>query len=476
MKLKFLVLVQFVFVGFALFLLGSGLVFFKFFPHDLFYEAKLAYEALNAPEFELNTDKRPTKLEGLENDGFEKPTVIKNISGANLENEYVLITGGYGQLKSKCPEFGCVAWITDRNGKVVHTREIDPDLVWGDVSLVKGFNNAQDMYPSGMHLQRNGDLLITFQARNLYPFGVGTAKFDKDGKLLWKTKNFSHHWLHVTDEGLIYMPVLKPVDAPMSVGNTRARVTCDAKQIYEDIIEVYNDSGEIIESFSVTESFIKSGHFGLVYFNHISSVPTYEECDPTHLNGVYILNKERAASFASFDEGDILVSTRNNHTLAVLDKDTKLVKWSSSGRTLLQHSPIFHSEGRILAFDNLGGDSQKGGSRIISIDVDSNSARTVFPTNQSPDDLNFYTHNGGHLEVHPTGARALVALTRQGRILEIDLLSGKAIWDYVNVHEIDRSLVSTREGSENDRPAFGRFSTSGGYYVINPEFAFNGVD
>ena len=129
-----------------------------------------------------------------------------------------------------------------------------------------------------------------------------------------------------------------------------------------------------------------------------------------------------------------------------------------------------------MAFDNLGGDSQKGGSRIISIDVDSNSARTVFPTNQSPDDLNFYTHNGGHLEVHPTGARALVALTRQGRILEIDLLSGKAIWDYVNVHEIDRSLVSTREGSENDRPAFGRFSTSGGYYVINPEFAFNGVD
>ena len=37
-----------------------------------------------------------------------------------------------------------------------------------------------------------------------------------------------------------------------------------------DIIEVYNDSGEIIESFSVTESFIKSGHldsFTLITFH-----------------------------------------------------------------------------------------------------------------------------------------------------------------------------------------------------------------
>ena len=439
----------------------------------MLHDAKLAYEALSAPEFEIKTNKKPTKLEKIETDGFEKPTVKFSVQSKQNQGEYVLITGGYGQLMSHCPNYGCIAWITDKQGNIVHVWEIDPDEVWGEIEIVPGISNAKNIYPSGMNVRSNGDLIVTFQARNFYPFGVGTAKFNKDGELIWKLNNFSHHWFHVSDQNKIYMPVLKPIDSPLKVGDTKTQITCRAGQIYEDVIQIYDLDGVLIEEFSVTDSFLNSGYFGLVYFHHVSHKPSYENCDPTHLNGVHVLDKEKAGSFKDAQVGDILVSTRNNHTLAILDKETKKVKWLSSGLTLVQHSPYFGKDGRILSFDNLGGDSRFGGSRIVGIDPTDNTVTTLFPTVATPLDVNFYTHNSGHIDFHPNQTKALVALTRQGRVVEVDLLSGDVLWDYVNTHEIDKSLLKPVDSESENNIVFGRFATSGGYYVVNPKFEFN---
>ena len=142
--------------------------------------------------------------------------------------------------------------------------------------------------------------------------------------------------------------------------------------------------GVLIEEFSVTDSFLNSGYFGLVYFHHVSHKPSYENCDPTHLNGVHVLDKEKAGSFKDAQVGDILVSTRNNHTLAILDKETKKVKWLSSGLTLVQHSPYFGKDGRIPIVRQPGGDSRFGGSRIVGIDPTDNTVTTLSPTVATP--------------------------------------------------------------------------------------------
>lgn len=452
------------------YLLGGLSVTFEMFPYQWFSDAKLAYEALEQAVPEEILTSRPTKFEGLEEDGLTGPTVLQGGQCSVGADELILVNGGYYQMMSECPNFGCLAWIMERDGSIRHVWEVDPQEVWGDVKRIAGFNQPDNMYPAGMHLYENGDLLVVFQARNTYPYAVGIARFDKDSNLLWKVENYGHHWPSVDDDGLIYVPSLNPVDSPLVLGDTSAKVVCGAKKIYEDLIRVYSPDGKLLKSISVTQALLKSGYIGLVYEGNRSGVLEYDECDPTHLNDVRVLSRDIADQYPGLNAGDILVSMRNNNTVAVIDKHTELIKMVLTGKTLLQHSPSFIGSGRIAVFDNNGGPKEKGGSRILSIDLLNGEVKTLFPRSSTPKDVDFYTHNGGRLVVHPSGSRALVSLTRRGRVVEVDFETGKVLWEYVNTHDLGPYLATKGDLRSE---IYARFTTSGAYYVINPKFSMN---
>ena len=452
------------------FLWGGLSTTFKFFPYRLFVKTKLAYDALTQIASDEFLDRKPTKFEELESEGLTGPTVRRAERRAGTADELILVNGGYYQMMSECPRFGCLAWIMDRTGRVRHVWEVDPKQVWGDVKRLAGFKQADNIYPVGMHLYPDGDLLVTFQARNTYPYAVGIARFDRNSVLRWKVENLAHHWLSVGEDGLIYVPSLNPVDSPMAVGTTRAMVVCKAEKVYEDLIRVYTDDGRLVETISVTKALLESGYPGLIFEGNESDPPEYVECDPTHLNDVRVLSKELADEYPELNPGDILISMRNNNTLAVIDRATRRVKKVITGKTLLQHSPIFVGQGRIIVLDNLGGPQAKGGSRVARLDLGNGAVETLFPRAATPDDVDFYTHNGGRLVLHPSGRRALVGLTRRGRVLEVDLERGDVLWEYVNTHDLAPYLgTKDREGKRR----FARFSATEAYYVISPSFPMN---
>ena len=150
----------------------------------------------------------------------------------------------------------------DRDGVVYHAWPIDPAVQWGET--LSGFAQPENITPIGAHVYDNGDLLATFQGRNTFPFGVGVAKFDREGKLLWKKENNAHHWFDIDDQGLIYTVAHRLRDSPIELGDTDRYLNCEDGQIYEDFVVVLDSDGNVVEEFSLLDAYVKSGYAGLL--------------------------------------------------------------------------------------------------------------------------------------------------------------------------------------------------------------------
>jgi len=121
----------------------------------------------------------------------------------------------------------------------------------------------------------------------------------------------------------------------------------------------------------------------------------------------------------------------------------------------------------VIALDNLGGDRKLGGTRIVRINLVNGASETIFPKGNEKDLLPVFTEVAGQIDVSPDGKRALVSVTHQGRVIEIDVASGTPLWVYDNTHDIAKFLEAADIRADHTRA---RFATYGAYYVSNIEF------
>ena len=229
---------------------------------------------------------------------------------------------------------------------------------------------------------------------------------------------------------------------------------------------VYDRDGNQVDRISIMRAFVDSGYIGLLFEANTIAQP-YEACDPIHLNDARVFSAADAQFYEGVEPGDLLVSPRSLNAIAIIDPTTKRVKWVSVGKFVLQHSPRLLGDNQILLLDNMGGRANKGGSRLIKLDYRSGVVDTLFPRPTTPDDFEFFTFNAGHIGLHESRTRALVSLTQQGRIIEVDLETGDVLWEYVNTHEISLTFFGKA------RIRLARFSTHFAQYVENPSFEMN---
>ena len=121
----------------------------------------------------------------------------------------------------------------------------------------------------------------------------------------------------------------------------------------------------------------------------------------------------------------------------------------------------------MLVLDNRGGDRSDGGTRIVRIDLDTSEVVKIFPRRNATDVLPVRTITAGHIDLSDDGRRALVSVTRDGRVLEIDVENGAVLWEYTNTHDIADFLRAI--GMET-KTTIARFATYGAYYVGRPSF------
>jgi hypothetical protein len=430
---------------------GVATMQLEIFPYRLLKEAKLGWEAWAG----MDRKRRdfPQAFERFEPGAAATPQA-KRLAGA-AGAEHVLITGGPYQLLERCPKWGCIAWIADRAGGIVHAWEVDLDELWSGLTGVAGDVNKLSLYPVGMTLGADRSLVVTFQGRETYPVHIGIVKLDADGHILWKRFDRSHHWPAMDAEGRIYTPASFPLPGAKHVGTSGVSLNCSTDQPRPDLIRVLSPAGEPLRELALFDAFVRSGYAGLFY-------SVRDGCNPTHLNSIALASPEVAKALPGAAAGDLLVSLRETSTVALLDGQTAAVKYLVSGRSAAQHAAHFLPDGSVLALDNLGGERSLGGTRVVRINLATGASHTVFPKGGEDGLLPLTTDTAGQIDVSADGRRALVAVTHQGRVIEIDVESGRPLWVYENTHDIGPFLREAELRSDTTRA---RFANYGAYYV-----------
>lgn len=393
---------------------------FKLFPYEVLRDAKSALLAL------VNAD-ASAENNGLVNYRQQvlRPTALKHKT--SYRENYIVVSGGLGQ-QSEAEPSQIVATIIDRDGKVVHEWKCKREL-WAElekVTRVPGVSGPIGV--ASIELHQNGDLLANFHGFNTFPFAVGMARFDASSKLIWRKELLTHHSFTVSEDRIV-VPALEVLDSPIRIGETAAMIESESGKIYHDMLLTLDADGNELQRISIKDALFKSGWTGHLIRENSPKVASE---DPLHLNDVRVIDEISANKLAGINAGDLLISLRNINLVGILDPHSQRFKWISSGATVGQHSPRVYKNG-VLVLDNLGGDRNLGGTRLVHIDFQSGLPRTIFPREhvEMPDLCR--TANSGNLEISKDQRFALLTVSHEGAIWEIDLETGEVIWEYINV-------------------------------------------
>ncbi|MEO6102339.1 MAG: arylsulfotransferase family protein [Pseudoxanthomonas sp.] len=411
---------------------GVATIKYRLFPYPLLTRAQQAYTALHKVE---DTTRPPHFLRFLE--PGETGRILKPATSALLDQtDLILMSGSFFHRTDICPKIGCLAWIMRRDGTVLHRWSVDPAKLFNtaDFKGFSGFPGVENIMVWGLDLDREGNLVIIFQARNAFPDAFGIVKLAPDGRLLWKRIDHSHHWPTVGPDGRIYTPISRIIPRPKTAGGLPYPNNCQGDTIDDQGVRVLAPDGAVLHEFWFTDIARQSGLRVLEYL-------VRGDCDPFHANGIDLVNdpmaaKLRAMGVADAKPGDLIVSLRSSSSVVIMDSETGRIKHVVHGPMIEQHSPATLPDGSLLIFDNVGASTGNDlRSRVLRISLAPERNEQVFPR-AGIDDPHLYSKREGQVNVSPDGKRVLVSEGEGGRLFEVELTTGKVLWAYREVADI----------------------------------------
>lgn len=388
----------------------AGLLFFPFYP-------KFSGKTYPKLKLELNTPKR---------EGRWRRARTKQDLQANDSNKDKLLALPYLQGYHEAPkDTGIVvhdekrafdglnfvvsahkpsAFIMDMKGNILHEWSLDFEKVLPNKPDFR-HEESHKIFWRRAHLFPNGDLLIIFE-------GIVIAKIDKHSNLIWANPCAAHHDIFVDDNGNIYTLTRREVQ--------------DYKRkkfegpILEDFITILDSKGKIVRNVSLLECVLNTKAKDETFF-------TLKKGDIFHTNTIEVLDGSVAHINPLFKKGRVLVSFRENHTIAVVDLNKKKVVWQMHGPWSYQHQPTVLADGNIIVFDN---NSKGSESRII--EVDSVAKKVVWVYEGKQGEEFFSKECCGSNQRLPNG-NTLITETDYGRAFEVTP-DGKIVWEFLNPH------------------------------------------
>jgi len=214
-------------------------------------------------------------------------------------------------------------------------------------------------------------------------------------------------------------------------GITQDQIHKRYKSEYENLIVKLDKDGNKLKEFSVLRALVDEG----LENNFFEVLTSKMKFDPTHLNDIEIVNHALANKIPLVNEGDLLISMRNLHMIAILDKDTGALKWYKAGPWVRQHDVDISEDGDIVLFKNRPEEILRGGSKaqsnIYKFDPGNEKAEVLFPLSDSQE--TFYTEEQGSQQILPNG-NVLIAESSRGRVLEMTS-EGEVVWEYVQSYD-----------------------------------------
>jgi hypothetical protein len=311
-------------------------------------------------------------------------------------------------------------FLVDMDGNILRSWTV-PEMV------AKTWRIGDYGFVFGAHLYSNGDVVFNINYE-------GMVKIDKDSRLLWMLREYTHHSVFVDGEGYIWAP--------------SRRLVRDPKEAFpglevpysEDLILRISPEGTVTEKISLLEALYKGKYQGLILSGDWNR-PESSLSDPSHLNDVEIIQEEFAKAHNFSNKGDILVSCRIMDAIAIIDRETKVVKWALSGPFLRQHDPDPLPDGTLVVFDNRADlahwnfieyteqPGRFGYSRILRLDPMSQKILWCY---EGSEKRPFYTSIHGKQQVLGNG-NVLIVESEAGRVFEVDPPSNDIVWEFRNM-------------------------------------------
>lgn len=387
-KRVFFVSLAFVFIT-AVFIYGILVGAYQYWPYEVLQEAKSTLALIRENKSLVSED-----------------VYVEAAPGAPRKKVHVyddsVQSGFYAILGWDDTEQMYAVWLYNETGKKLHTWKIDYLSLDTD-----GPSLGTDM-PHGMHIFTDGSLVANFGRG-----GDVMARVDSCGKPLWVKEGIFHHSIKEDDDGALW--------TWRGVGTSESH--------HQYIVKLDAEDGSTLEEVSLIDDIIRPMHQQSAIFGVRSDFQPLDfdkdppgDLDIFHPNDVDVMSADIAGAFPDFEAGDLLLSLRNIHLVAVVDPDSKQLKWWARGPWRFQHDPDFTAEGMISVYNN---NTRRARSEIIQIDPTSRE----ITNNLVEGDLHFYSGwmgkhqylpNGDVLIVSPGEGRVIIASEEGRRLLEFN--------------------------------------------------------
>lgn len=268
------------------------------------------------------------------------------------------------------------------------------------------------------------------------------ARMSWAGEILWQKQIAAHHDVEMTPDGRILV-----------LGEAR-RLTerhpdCG---IIDNSVMLFTAEGELIEEVS-SYDLLRSEPALNRFVEHRDE----ERCgqgypnDCLHLNCArWISRSDLTGRHPIYDEGNVIITSRKQHTVAVFNYERRELLWAwGRGTILFPHEAQVLDNGNILLLDN-GAPNRRAYSRIVEIDPVED--EIVWSYSADPPE-SFFTIGRGTVQRLPNG-NTLIASSGQGQIFEVTLL-GDVVWRYHNQHFDQSKKTKTRGALRAERYAPG---------------------
>ncbi|WP_397543465.1 arylsulfotransferase family protein [Roseovarius salis] len=316
--------------------------------------------------------------------------------------------------------------MVDMEGNEIHRWRVDFFDIWPDPDHVVPAANIpksrHNYHTQGFWPRADGSVLVNVS-------DLGAVLLDRCSRPVWTVDRMTHHSVTPAPGGKFWVPSHIPVhDTPAQLFPADTGPEETARQLvgtgknYNNSVLLVNAKGEVEKEFSVLAAIHDAGLEHALYASR-KEVPA----DPTHLNDIEIVTPALAAKIAAVEPGDILVSLRDMHMLAILDRDDGRLKWHRQGPWVRQHDPDIMPDGTIEIFNNRyrGLDPTVDTSQIVSFDPATGQTDVLHPVG---DDDSFYSViMGAHQRLG--NGNVLITESLAGRVFETTP-AGRVVWDY----------------------------------------------
>lgn len=301
---------------------------------------------------------------------------------------------------------GPEAILIDMQGRFLHKWSCDLQDVWPRADPSDQGSKKLENYWYRAHLFENGDVIGIF-------LSLGAVKLDKDSNVLWKYSGVTHHDLDVAPNGDVYLltrkahvrPELHPV-----------------QPINDDSITILNSDGKKKRVISVLDCYLNSNQRP-----SLARLRAYG--DVFHTNTIQIIGEDLAGRTSICEPGDLLISTRDNDTIAVIDPEDETIRWSMTGMWRQQHHPTLLDSGNILIFDNKGAAPAFGASRILVFNPLTQQVAWSYAGSKTNF---FYSETAGTCHRLSNG-NTLGVESNNGRAFEVTP-EGEVVWEFISPH------------------------------------------